>query len=127
MGFDKINRYCELFKWLKNSKPSQTKTFIKVADKNIINALCECSLKVLRGDVSLSKKQKQKLKKYKRNLRQLTDKKLSLKRKKSLLQSKGGGLLGVVLRQLADEKNKPKSLLGVVLRQVADKKKYGGF
>ena len=94
---NRIKKHCGLLKWLSNAKPAQTKAFIKGADKDIINTLCECSLNILGGNVPLSQKQKQKLKKYKRNLRQLADKKLSLKRKKSLLQTKGGGLLGVLL------------------------------
>ena len=97
MVSNKIRKHCGLLKWLNNAKASQTKAFIKAADKEIINTLCECSLNILRGNISLSPKQKLKLKRYKKGLRQLADKKVSLKTKKSLLQAKGSGLLGAIL------------------------------
>ena len=88
MVSNKIRKHCGLLKWLNNAKASQTKAFIKAADKEIINTLCECSLNILRGNISLSPKQKLKLKRYKKGLRQLADKKSFSKKQKKFVASK---------------------------------------
>ena len=90
MGLKNLKKHARVFKWLKSAKPDQIKTFIKSADNKFIKTVCECSLNVLRGNVPISIKHKQRLKRYKKDLRQLADKKVSLKHKKKLLLNKRG-------------------------------------
>ena len=90
MGLKNIKKHAGVFRWVKNAKPNKIKAFIKSADNKFIKAVCECSLNVLRGNVPISNKHKQSLKKHKKDLRQLASKKVSLKRKKKLLLKKRG-------------------------------------
>ena len=62
---------------------------MKAADKELVDAVCECALNVLKENVRLSPLQKQRLAKHKRALRALARKGRSLQTKKALLQ-KGG-------------------------------------
>ena len=91
----KIKKHGPILNWVSKTNPKQAKAFIKTADKGFIDALCECCLNVLHGNIPLSNKQKKKLKKHKTTLRQLVNKKISITRKKALLQ-KGGSLGGII-------------------------------
>ncbi|KAJ8018732.1 hypothetical protein HOLleu_43117 [Holothuria leucospilota] len=63
---------------------------LKKADRNLILCLCECALNVLYGNVPLTENQKKTLKRYRRTLRLLADKKVSLRQKKKKLEQRGG-------------------------------------
>ena len=78
------------------AKPSMIKAVLKGASPDLINALTECSLNVLKGNVRLSPAQKRQLSRYKQNLRALARKKTSVKRRKQILQK--GGFLGALLK-----------------------------
>ena len=62
---------------------------------SLILCLCECSLNILRGNIPLQPKQKMVLAKHKEDLRKLIDKKISIKKKKEILQD--GGFIGALL------------------------------
>jgi hypothetical protein len=64
-----------------------------------VDCLCECADNILRGNVPLTKLQKEKLKRNKAGLRALTKKSFSLKQKKAFLQK--GGFLGSLLAPIA--------------------------
>lgn len=68
---------------------------MKEAYPDLIKALCECSLNILKGNVKLNRAQKKKLCRYKNKLRALIAKKTSMKSRKQILQS--GGLIGALL------------------------------
>ena len=72
---------------------------LKGASPDLIKALCECSLNILKGRIKLSPTQKKKLSRHKKNLRLLATKKSTLKHRKRVLQKGGflGALLGPVL------------------------------
>jgi hypothetical protein len=69
---------------------------MKEASPDLVNALCECSLNVLKGRVPLTTSQKKQLTRHKRDLRELARKGTSLKKKKQILQK--GGFLGLLLK-----------------------------
>ena len=75
------------------------KSILKNAPPDLVKALCECSLNVLKGNIKLNKTQKTRLRRYKNILRQLASKKPATKTRKQLLQKGGfiGALLGPVL------------------------------
>lgn len=75
---------------------------MKAADKELVDAVCQCALNVLKGNDRLTPLQKQRLAKHKRALRALARKGRSLQTKKALLQKGGilGALLGPVLSVL---------------------------
>ena len=62
---------------------------IKLAPKELVHSFSEGALNILNGNVSLTKKKKTGLKKYRNNLRNLSSKKTSLKKKKNILMSGG--------------------------------------
>lgn len=66
---------------------------MKMGGDDLTQCLCECVLNVIKGNVSLTKTQFKKLKRFKTPLRQLVNKKTSLRKKKTIIEQKGGRLL----------------------------------
>lgn len=81
-----INRYSESEKkrWLKSN-----------LNKDLIHCICECAQNLLHGKVPLNKHQKTDLSRRKKSLRELVKRKVSLAKKKKIIQS--GGFLGALL------------------------------
>ena len=71
-------------RWLKNN-----------LDKEFVFCLCECAKNLLKGNVPLTPAQKKSLSRRKKELRDLSRKRVSLKKKKKIVQS--GGFLGALL------------------------------
>lgn len=65
----------EVLKYLSKARPTIVKTFIRSADLGLVNAISECCLNVLKGNVPLNSKQKNRLRNYKNQLRLLVKKK----------------------------------------------------
>ena len=89
---------------LKDERPKLRTTIIANSDKELLNIISECALKVLRGNVKLSDCKKRKLRKFKRQLRTIIDKRVPLARKKKLIVQHGEvivPLLTAVLPALA--------------------------
>ena len=82
---------------LAKGNAKQREGILRGADKELIYCLCECALNVLQGNVQISSEDKSKLKKYKRCLRDLSNKKISLtKKRKLLLRQKGGWVTALI-------------------------------
>jgi len=71
------------------STPKVARDIIKTADNDFIKYICECSHNLLQGNISVSPKQKSKLKRHKKALRDIVKKKVSLKRKRKIIQNAG--------------------------------------
>ena len=82
---------------LAKSKPRLRKMLMQHAPKEVLYAICECSLNILKGVIPLTQRQKRRLAHYKTHLRSLANKKVSTKRKKLYLNQKGGNLLAALL------------------------------
>ena len=95
----RVKKNVESLLYLSKAKPNIVKTIIQHADRDLLNALFECALNVLKGHVTLTKYQKTKLKPYCKHLRCLVDKKQTIKKKRSVLQT--GGFLPALLGPLA--------------------------
>ena len=91
----RLQKQGEMLKLLSRTKPQMANAIVKSCDKDLIEALCECSLNVLRGVVPLSSQQRRKLCRFKNHLRALSNKNISIRRKKALLQK--GGFLPALL------------------------------
>ena len=91
----KLLRHKDELRLLSHAKPRTVRAIIKTADNNLLKSLCECCLNVLKGNIPMTTKQRQKLSKYKLNLRKLSKKGTSRKQKISLLQ-KGGFLSALI-------------------------------
>ena len=77
------------------------KVMIKHAPNEVINCVAECCHNVLKGNVPLSSVQKQQLHPKRQHLRNLANKKVSIKKKKKILNQKGGFLPAFLLPALA--------------------------
>jgi hypothetical protein len=77
--------------------PRLRKFMINNVPPEVIPAMCECSLNLLKGVIPLSPSQKRRLARYKTHLHDLASKKVSRKRKKQRLNKKGGNLLSALL------------------------------
>ena len=84
---------------MQKTKPCIRKHLIAKADRSLVDCLCECADNMLRGNVPLTKPQKEKLKRNKAGLRTLTKRSVSLKKIKVILQK--GGFLGSLLAPMA--------------------------
>jgi len=69
--------------------------YVKKCNKQFIDCVSECAKNVLRGNVPLTKQQSTKLRRNKNNLRALSVKKTSLRKKRQIIQ-KGGFLRAII-------------------------------
>lgn len=77
------------------SKCKNPKHIVQELDSEILNCISECCLNILQGNIPLSFREKAKLEKHAKKIRDLTHKKLSIKNKKKILQT--GGFLPALL------------------------------
>ena len=94
----RVKKYPSTLRVLSRAKPKVKRIVIWKADKQFIKCLCECGKNVLKGNVPLTYRQSRCLRPYKIHLRDLVCKKVSIKRKKIILQK--GGFIGALLRPL---------------------------
>ena len=85
MVSQRLKKHASDIVYLQKTKPCIRKHLITKADRSLVDCLCECDDNILRGNVPLTKSQKEKLKKKKAGLRALTKKSVSLKKKKAIL------------------------------------------
>ena len=91
---DRINRYNKtLCRACKISKTKRQRTVLfKKCSNDVIKALVDIAHNVLRGNIRLSSKTKSKLKKFKHQLRHLSNARSDLNSKKKYIIQKGGFL-----------------------------------
>lgn len=92
-----VTNNAHLLRALAKMSPKRRKVFLKAADKELIQSICECALNTLKGNVPLQYGQKRSLTRYKRILRKLVKSKCSWKSKKKFLIQKGSGFLPALL------------------------------
>lgn len=107
---NRVASHLSLLKKLKQCKPRCRKDLLKSGGKPLQLCLRECAVNILRGNVHLTKCQITKLKRYKKEIREIGKKKTSQKRRLEIEQ-KGGFLpaliapiLGAVLGGLLKKK-----------------------
>lgn len=94
----KIKKHLPLLQYMAKGKPKIVKAIVNECDAEIMNVLCECAHNTLRGNVNLSDAQIKRLKRHRKELEILANKKSSIKRKKNVLQR--GGFLPVLLASI---------------------------
>lgn len=82
---------CVTLRALLKADPGLSKRFVAKSNRAFIDAVSECACNILSGRVKLNPKQKKRLARHKVGLRHLTNKKVSLKKKRVIIQ-KGGFL-----------------------------------
>jgi hypothetical protein len=76
--------------------PRARQQIVRAGDRELLDSICECCVNVLNGAIPLTDEQKSHLSKHKHRLRRLAWKKLSLAKKKRIVQT-GRGFLGALL------------------------------
>ena len=92
----RVKHFAPTLKRLVRLSEVDRKRWLKLnLNKDLVHCLCECTQNLLRGKVPLNKRQKTALNRRKKYLRELVRRKVSLTRKKKIIQS--GGFLGALL------------------------------
>ena len=81
----------DLLLTLSKCKPRLRKVLLENADKDLVDAICQCVFNLLQGNISLTNAEKEQLNKYRHSLRKIVNKS-SLKEKKKILVQHGGFL-----------------------------------
>lgn len=76
--------------------PAARKSILRNASTDLISSIGEIALNILKGRIPLKKRQKNILKKWRKAIRKLSDKTLSIKKKKSIV-NQSGGFIGALL------------------------------
>ena len=102
-----VERALPLLQTLVSSKPILRKAIIEHATPDLIHAVTEIVYNMLKGVIELTPDQKRRLSRHKEEFRALVNKKLSIKKKRRILNQKGTGaglatLIPIALTLLAN-------------------------
>ena len=93
-----VRRALPLLKTLADANPKLKKAIIKNASPDLMLAISEIALNILKGVIKLNPNQKHRLSRYKKEFRSLAKKNVSVGKKRKLLVQKGGSaLLGALI------------------------------
>ena len=81
-----VRKTLPVLQLLANSKPKEARKILQNANRELIEAIRQCVLNVLRGIVSLSKEDIRRLDKYKSRLREIADKTTNFQTRKKIIQ-----------------------------------------
>ena len=95
-----IKSYGSFLKGLTHLTPKYRQKMINNSPKEVIDSVGECCLNIIKGNVHLTKAQKQNLQARQRHIHLLSSKQVSLPEKKKIINQKGGALLGLLLKPL---------------------------
>lgn len=101
----RLRRNFALLKTLTRSSPKIRKVILQECSPDLIQAICEICMNLLKGNIPITQCQHNKLKRYKEKIRQMACRKAGVRQKKKLLNQKGGFLLPLlttVLPMVAD-------------------------
>jgi hypothetical protein len=97
----KAHIHKDLLSVIQKAKPSLRKAILKEADKALVYSICEICDNTLIGNLKLSDKQKNKIKRHKNTIRKLAQRGGSWQKKKKHLVQTGGAFLPILLSFLA--------------------------
>lgn len=90
----------DVLRALRHLKKSQRVKILRSAHKQLIKCICECVLNTLKGNINLSTKDKQKLKRHQKVLRKIGSEQGTWSNKKKIIVQSGGGFLLPLLAPL---------------------------
>ena len=90
-----------LEKLVKVKNVSARRKLLLTCSKNIIYAISEIIRNILRGNIPITPKQRRKLNQYKDSLRELGKKSVTLKKRRQILNQKGGALAAAIIPALS--------------------------
>ena len=92
-----VKRALPLLKVLVDATPKLKKAIIKHAPTDLVTAISEIVLNLIKGVIKLTAHQKKRLSRYKKELLALAKKKVSLGEKRKILVQKGGGVVSILV------------------------------
>jgi hypothetical protein len=95
---ERLKRNLSTLQKLLKLRPHQRTNFIKHSSDDFMKTVCECAINSLNSTVPLNNKQLDKLKPYKRTVRILADRKISLNKKRRKILKQSGGFLLALLK-----------------------------
>ncbi len=90
---DRLCKNLPLLKLLYKASPKQRRVILQTASDQLILSLCEIALNVLRGTIPLNTTQYRRLKKRKDEIKYGASKKITVVRKKRMINQRGGFLV----------------------------------
>ena len=96
-----VRRALPLLKVLVDATPKLKKAIIKHGPRELVIAISEIVLNLIKGVIKLTAQQKKRLSRYKKELLALARKKVSLGKKRKILVQKGGSAAVSILLPLA--------------------------
>ena len=108
-GSKRIKDNLSLLRKLRRCKAKQRRLLLAQGGKPLQLCLMECIINILKGNVPLSKAQKSRLYKHRKDLRLLSKKNTSLKKRLAVEQK--GGFLGAIIAPILG------GVLGALLRK----------
>ena len=92
-----LEKNIEFLNSLSHCKCSKRRELLQNASRDNIKALCEVCLNLLLGNIQVNAEQIKKLRRHRKSIEALADRKLALKRKKEVLNQRGGALGAAVI------------------------------
>ena len=92
-----VKRVLPLLKVLVDATPKLKKAIIKHAPTDLVTAISEIVLNLIKGVIKLTSAQKKRLSRYKKELLALAKKKVPLGKKRKILVQKGGGVVSILV------------------------------
>ena len=94
-----LKKHVHLLQTLAKARPAMARAIIQKSDRELIRLLSEIAHNTLKGNVRLTNGQSSKLKRYRKQLHLLANKRASLTNKRKILQK--GGILPVLVGAIA--------------------------
>ena len=91
----RVKKYLPVLKRINKLGNKAKRDFVRKCDREFLECISECAKNVLKGNVPLNDRQKTKLRRSRNDLRVLSVKKTSLRKKRRILQK--GGFLTALL------------------------------
>jgi len=93
-----VNINLELLRALLRLEPKPKLCLLRVADKSLVTAICECALNILNGNVPITPRQKQQLYPHKGLIRALAKSKSSWKSKRLFIVNQCEKILPLLIK-----------------------------
>ena len=84
---DRLKRNASILKLLHGAKKPFQEAVLEKSKDDLVKCICDISFNVLKGTAPISKQNKKRLSHHKSSLHKLIDRKLSLKKKRKVIQS----------------------------------------
>ena len=91
-----IDKYRYLIQNFNNLPKNTQKILLKNSDKEFANQICEVCLNISNGNIEINEKDLQKIKRKKKIINALGEKKHSFKKKLKYIRQKGGAILPII-------------------------------